>query len=151
MVYIFEFMRAEAKKIRKMVWGACARQKKYCPFRPKIFVTDRQTDRQILWHHVWVCVDFSFKLNLLPPYSLRSQGDKNCWHTHSTVKILLEITVGDCRLLSHVLQNAAKEQKYSFRSVREISLQQGGILPFVQLSINCVVVVSQMKNILFIL
>ena len=91
------------------------------------------------------------KLNLLPPYSLRSQGDKNCWHTHSTVKILLEITVGDCRLLSHVLQNAAKEQKYSFRSVREISLQQGGILPFVQLSINCVVVVSQMKNILFIL
>ena len=34
----------------------------------------RQTDRQILWHHIWVCVDFFFKLNLLPPYWLNSQG-----------------------------------------------------------------------------
>ena len=33
------------------------------------------TDRQILWLHIRVCVDFFFKLNLLPPYSLRSQGD----------------------------------------------------------------------------
>ena len=36
--------------------------------------TDRQTERQILWHHLRVCVDFFFKLNLLPPYSLCSQG-----------------------------------------------------------------------------
>ena len=28
--------------------------------------------RQILWHHLWGCVDFFFKLNLLPPYLLRS-------------------------------------------------------------------------------
>ena len=32
--------------------------------------------RQILWHHIRVCVDFFFKLNFLPPYLLRSQGDK---------------------------------------------------------------------------
>ena len=37
----------------------------------------RQTNRQILWYHIQVCVDFFFKLNFLPPYSLRSQGD-NC-------------------------------------------------------------------------
>ena len=30
-----------------------------------------QTHRQILWHHIRVRVDFFFKLNLLPPYSLR--------------------------------------------------------------------------------
>ena len=34
--------------------------------------------RQILWHHIWVYVDFFFLLNLLPSYSLRSQGDKIC-------------------------------------------------------------------------
>ena len=39
--------------------------------------TDRGTDRQILGHHIRVCVDFFYKLNLLPPYSLRSQGIKN--------------------------------------------------------------------------
>ena len=55
MASIFEFMRVEAKKIRKMVLGASARQKKYCRFR--------------------VCVDFFFNSNLLPPYLLRSQGD----------------------------------------------------------------------------
>ena len=33
-----------------------------------------QTDRQILWHHIRVCVDFFFKLNFLPYYSLRSEG-----------------------------------------------------------------------------
>ena len=32
--------------------------------------TDRQTDRQILWHHIHV--DFFFQLNLLPPYLLQS-------------------------------------------------------------------------------
>ena len=36
----------------------------------------RQTDRQILWHYIQVCVDFFFKLNLLPAYSLRLQGEK---------------------------------------------------------------------------
>ena len=34
-----------------------------------------QTDRQFLWHHIQVYVDFFFQLNLLPPYSLGSQGD----------------------------------------------------------------------------
>ena len=34
------------------------------------------TDRQIFWHHIRGCVDIFFKLNLLPPYLLRSQGDK---------------------------------------------------------------------------
>ena len=38
--------------------------------------TDGQTDRQILWHHIRGCADFLFQLNLLPPYSLCSQGDK---------------------------------------------------------------------------
>ena len=32
-------------------------------------------EEQSLWHHTWVHVDFFFQLNLLPPYSLRSQGD----------------------------------------------------------------------------
>ena len=39
--------------------------------------TDRQTDKQILWHHIRGYVDFFFQLNLLAPYSLRSQGDYN--------------------------------------------------------------------------
>ena len=39
------------------------------------FVTDGQTDRQILWQHIGGYVDFFFQLNLLLPYSLCSQGD----------------------------------------------------------------------------
>ena len=35
--------------------------------------TDRQIDRQILWHHKWGYADFFFQLNLLPPYSLQSK------------------------------------------------------------------------------
>ena len=42
----------------------------------EVKICNRQTERQILWHHIKVCVDFFFKLNLLPPYSLYSQGDK---------------------------------------------------------------------------
>ena len=61
---------------------------------PKIIeaeVRNRQTDRQILWHHVWVGVDFFFKLNLLPPFTLRSQGDKtNNWKFFGVLSILKE-------------------------------------------------------------
>ena len=39
-------------------------------------VTDIQTNRQILWHHIRGYVYFFFHLNLLPPYLLCSQGDK---------------------------------------------------------------------------
>ena len=39
------------------------------------FITDGQTDRQILWHHICGYTDFFSQLNLLPPYSLCSQGD----------------------------------------------------------------------------
>ena len=45
--------------------------------KPFFRQTDRHTDRQILWHHILGCVYFFFKLNLLPPYSLLSQGDKS--------------------------------------------------------------------------
>ena len=43
----------------------------------KMFVTDRQTDRQTnsLTPYTGVCADIFSKLNLLPPYLLRSQGD----------------------------------------------------------------------------
>ena len=68
MVFIFKFMRVEAKKFRKMVSEALTRQKKY-------FVTDRQTD--IFFDTIYESVDFFLKLNLLPPYSLHSQGDKH--------------------------------------------------------------------------
>ena len=38
--------------------------------------TDKQTDRQILSHHMWRGYsDFFFKLDLLPPYLLSLQGD----------------------------------------------------------------------------
>ena len=37
--------------------------------------TDRQTDRQILLHHILGCADFFFQLNLLAPCLLRSQGE----------------------------------------------------------------------------
>ena len=63
MISIFEFMRDEGKNFRKMVSGARARQKKYCQF-----------NRQIFWHRIQGCVDFFFKLNMLPPYLLRLQG-----------------------------------------------------------------------------
>ena len=43
MVSIFEFMRVEAKKIRKTVLGARARQKII-----EVKICNRQTDRQIL-------------------------------------------------------------------------------------------------------
>ena len=38
--------------------------------------SNRQADKQILWHHIYGYVNFFFHLNLLPPYSLCSQGDK---------------------------------------------------------------------------
>ena len=33
-----------------------------------------QTDRQILWHHIRGCMDFFFKLNLLPPTRFICRG-----------------------------------------------------------------------------
>ena len=53
------------------------------------FVTDRQTDRQILWHHIQVCVNFFFKLNLLPPYSLSLQRNKQTYHYIGDSQLLL--------------------------------------------------------------
>ena len=50
----------------------------FCSASPEIIgvkVCNRPTDRQILWHHIRWYVDFFLQLNLLPPYSLRSQGD----------------------------------------------------------------------------
>ena len=41
----------------------------------------QQTDRQILWHHIRGYADFLFRLNLLPPYLLGFQGDKNSLFT----------------------------------------------------------------------
>ena len=53
--------------------------------------TDRWTDRQILQHHIRVCVwIFFFKLNLLPNYSLCSQGDNLFANgSYETIEIIL--------------------------------------------------------------
>ena len=60
-------MRDKVKKFIKTVLAARAQQ-------------NRQTDRQTNSLTPYTgCVDFFLKLNLLPPYSLRSQGDKTNW------------------------------------------------------------------------
>ena len=41
----------------------------------EVKICDRRTDRQILWQLFRGSVDFLFKLNFLPPYLLRWQGD----------------------------------------------------------------------------
>ena len=38
------------------------------------YVTDKQTDRQILWHQIQGYVGFFFRLNLLPPTRLARRG-----------------------------------------------------------------------------
>ena len=58
-------------KLKKQFWGLVHDTRIIADL-----VTDIQTDRQILWHHIRVCVDCFLKLNLLPPYSLLSKGDK---------------------------------------------------------------------------
>ena len=47
------------------------------PARILVKIRNWQTDRQILWHHIQMGVDFFSSQNFLPPYSLCSQGDKN--------------------------------------------------------------------------
>ena len=73
-------------RTNKKIWemGFCQRCPKkifspFCSASPDIFgvkVCHRQTDRQILWHHIRGYVYFFSQLNLLPPYLLRLQGDK---------------------------------------------------------------------------
>ena len=57
----------------------------FCFASPEIIGSKFITDRQILWHHIQGYADFFFQLNLLPPYSLRSQGDNKlfvCYACH---------------------------------------------------------------------
>ena len=63
-VLIFDFIRDEVENFRITVLRAKAQQKNYCRFK-----TDRQTNSLIPFRGV---LDFFFKLNLLPPYSIAS-------------------------------------------------------------------------------
>ena len=54
---------------------------------------ERQTDKQIIWHHIRVYVDFFFQLNLLPPYPLPWQGDKCCDIAYLNKKLLCSMSV----------------------------------------------------------
>ena len=56
---------------QKLLWQPKSQTFLFCPSGGP---NSLQTDSQILWHLIRVCVNFFFKLNLLPPYLLCSQG-----------------------------------------------------------------------------
>ena len=74
----------------------------FCYASPEIIrvkVCNRQTDGQILWHHIRVHVDFFFQLNLPPPYSLHSQGIimKMLIVVENLIKICPGLVSGGCK------------------------------------------------------
>ena len=83
--------------------------------------TDRETNRQILWHYILVCADFLYQLNLLPPYSLCLKGDK------TTILALLKQQL---HRLEYKLSQGLELLKYWFRCLHAMTMRPNLVLLF---------------------
>ena len=72
-------------------------------------VWNKQTDRQILGHHIRVHVDIFFQLNLLPPYSVCFQGDN--W---LGFRVLLKFFPYFCFYLDYLHNPESQKELFEF-------------------------------------